>query len=254
MITSHHVGGVLLAPLLATQGLLARRAVPKLPEPDCHRSGSTGCGPPLSLLVLGDSAAAGVGVAHQADALTGQILARLTGHYTVHWRIEATTGATTGDTLERLAALPPEKFDVAVTSLGVNDVTRGKRRGTWLSQQRALVELLRRRFGVQRIMLSSLPPVHVFPALPQPLRWFLGSRTRYFDHALAGFCAVTEGCEHIAPDYTFEESMMASDGFHPGAGVYREWGAAVAEHILRGQAPLASSPASRSRSCTNPAG
>ena len=57
MITPHHVGGLVLAPILATQGLWTRRVVPKLPEPPCPRSGKVGCGQPLRLLVLGDSAA-----------------------------------------------------------------------------------------------------------------------------------------------------------------------------------------------------
>jgi hypothetical protein len=33
--------------------------------------------------------------------------------------------------------------------------------------------------------LSGLPPMHRFPALPQPLRWYIGSRARDFDRALA---------------------------------------------------------------------
>jgi lysophospholipase L1-like esterase len=240
VITSHHVGGVLLAPLLATQGVVTRIVVPKLPEPACPRSGSSGCGPSLRLLVLGDSAAAGVGATNQADALTGQILAGLTDHYTVHWRIEATTGATTADTLKRLATLPIQTFDVAVTSLGVNDVTRGRRVGTWILQQRALVGLLRRRLGVDLVLLSALPPVHLFPALPQPLRWFLGSRTRYFDRALARFCATTADCEHLKPEFSRKRTTLASDGFHPGPGVYREWAAAVVERIRAARPPAGS--------------
>ncbi len=52
-----------LAPLLLWQGRHVRRVTPRLPEAAGPRAGTTGHGPPLRLLVLGDSAAAGVGVA-----------------------------------------------------------------------------------------------------------------------------------------------------------------------------------------------
>jgi hypothetical protein len=34
-------------------------------------------------------------------------------------------------------------------------------------------------------VLSGLPPMHRFPALPQPLRWYVGSRARDFNRVLA---------------------------------------------------------------------
>ena len=53
---------VVLSPLLICQGMYVRRVTPKLPEADGPRSGEAGSGALLRLLVLGDSAAAGVGV------------------------------------------------------------------------------------------------------------------------------------------------------------------------------------------------
>ena len=82
----------------------------------------------------------------QAEALTGRVLAGLADHHTVQWRVEAVTGAKTADALERLDALPNEGFDVAVTSLGVNDVTGGTRLGTWLATP-GLEELVENRQG-----------------------------------------------------------------------------------------------------------
>ena len=63
-----------LAPVIIAQGLYVRRVTPRLPEPEGERSGVNGAGPPLSLLILGDSAAAGVGVATQDQALSGQLV------------------------------------------------------------------------------------------------------------------------------------------------------------------------------------
>ncbi|MCC6374061.1 MAG: SGNH/GDSL hydrolase family protein, partial [Moraxellaceae bacterium] len=76
---------VALAPLLLTQGMYVRRVTPKLPEPQGARVGVTGTGKPLRLLIVGDSAAAGVGAAHQNDALLGQLVAALATEFEVSW-------------------------------------------------------------------------------------------------------------------------------------------------------------------------
>jgi hypothetical protein len=60
-----------LGPLLLAQGLYVRRKTPLLPEPPGARSGFAGTGRLLRVLILGDSAAAGVGAASQLSALSG---------------------------------------------------------------------------------------------------------------------------------------------------------------------------------------
>ena len=141
--------------------------------------------------------------------------------------------ATTRTTIDRLRQSPPATFDVAVTSLGVNDVTSGSSVRGWIRRQAELVELLGGRFGARQILLSGLPPVHRFPALPQPLRWYLGARSRRFDRALARWAQARSDCEHVALGFTLDPALMASDGFHPGPGVYALWGREVGERIQR---------------------
>ena len=55
----HQLLTVALGPVLLMQGLAVRRRVPKLPEPPGAREGTTGDGPPLRIVIVGDSAAAG---------------------------------------------------------------------------------------------------------------------------------------------------------------------------------------------------
>lgn len=210
-----------------------RRTVPQLPEPGGAREGVRGSGPPLRLLIAGDSAAAGVGAATQDEALSGRLVAALAGAFEVRWKLLAHTGATTGDLLERLQQAPAEAFDVAVTSLGVNDVTGRTSLAAWRRRQRRLVELLGSRFQARRILLSGLPPMHRFPALPQPLRWYVGSRARDFDRALAGVADAQVGCEFVGLDYAMMDlQAMAADGFHPGPAVYRRWADELARRII----------------------
>ena len=54
-----------LLPVLFVQGTKVRKNTPRLLEASGERQGIVGKGKPLSLLILGDSAAAGVGVENQ---------------------------------------------------------------------------------------------------------------------------------------------------------------------------------------------
>ena len=114
-----------LAPLLAAQGFYVRRTVPVLPEPPGSRHGTRGSGPLIRLLILGDSAAAGVGAVSQTEALSGQLVAALAADRQVTWRLIARSGYTTRGLLSHLQQHPlAGEWDVAVISLGVNDGTR----------------------------------------------------------------------------------------------------------------------------------
>lgn len=229
----HVLAGIALAPVLLAQGRRVRSTVPLLPEPAGARAGVSGEGPPLRLLVLGDSAAAGVGAATQDEALSGRLVAGLASRFTVSWKLEAFTGATTADTLERLLKAPGEEFDVVVTSLGVNDVTGGCSLAAWQRRQIKLIALLEDKFGPRHILLSGLPPMHRFPALPQPLRWYIGNRAQQFDRVLAGFTRGHGRCEFVELGYAMMDARaMATDGFHPGPAIYALWAAELVRRIL----------------------
>ena len=102
MSLRHALATGALAPVLLAQGRRLRRTVPSLPEPAGARSGASGSGPLLRLLVAGDSAAAGVGAQTQDDALTGRIVAGLAPSFHVRWKLLAFTGAMTVDMLDHL--------------------------------------------------------------------------------------------------------------------------------------------------------
>lgn len=231
----HTLATVALGPLLLVQGRHVRRVTPRLPEPDGARTGVAGQGRPLRLLIAGDSAAAGVGAIRQEEALAGQLVAALAPRFEVQWRLEAKTGYTTADAHGHLLALPDEAFDVVVTSLGVNDLTAGVSLKRWLAQQADLVGLLRARFRARQVLLSALPPMHLFPALPQPLRWYLGAQADRFNDGLAAWAATRDDCRFVSTDFAPDAAAMASDGFHPGPPAYAHWAALLARHIAAGQ-------------------
>ena len=223
---------VLLAPVIGVQAVLVHRRAILLPEPEGARTGLTGTGAPLRVLIVGDSSAAGVGAATQNSGLAGQLARALAPHFTVDWRLEAATGATTAATLARMTALEPDRFDIAVQALGVNDVTRAVTRARWIRQQQALHDLLRDRFGVRHIFASGLPPMGLFPLLPQPLRWVLGAQAKRLDLALASLARANPQLCHIPFDLPQEARFFARDGYHPGPEAYTLWAGNLARHIL----------------------
>lgn len=221
-----------LLPLLLIQGVYAGRKAGKLPEPSGPRSGATGKGAPLSLLITGDSSAAGVGANHQDEALTGHLLQTLRHAYNITWRIEAKTGDTTADTAARLKAANAQKFDLVVVALGVNDITGSTTLPKFLAKRRVVYEILHEKFGAKRIIASGLPPIGHFTLLPQPLRWVMGRQAQRYDRALA-IQAQELGVEYMPFALKYKPELMARDGFHPAPEAYRLWARMLAHHIQR---------------------
>ena len=218
-VLSHTV----LLPILLAQAAYVRRNVIELPEPPGERSGVVGDGPPLRLLIIGDSSAAGVGVATQAEALLGLLTGRLSQIARVEFDLVARTGAKTVEAVSWLGHLPRDRYDVVVTALGVNDVTKATPLTRWLSLQAQLMGRLETEYGARRIIVSGLPPMGQFPLLPQPLRWAMGRRALWFDKHLRRLVATRPACTPVTIDMGLDDTNMSADGFHPGPSVYAAW-------------------------------
>jgi lysophospholipase L1-like esterase len=226
-----------LAPLLAAQAVATRRRAPVLPEAAGPRDGRVGRdgAQPLRLLIAGDSSAAGVGVAHQEQALAGYLtrsLHRIAAR-PVAWALHARSGLTTQQVhaLLRSDALP--EAEVAVVMTGVNDVIDLVPPKRALQHREALADWLLGERGVKHVVFAPLPPVHRFPLLPQPLRKVMGDDARRHDDALAAWAAARRGVSHLTIEFELTPQAMASDGFHPGEPVYRACGEAIAAHIAK---------------------
>ena len=228
---------LVLSPLLLAQAVHTRWRLPKLPEAAGPRRGRVSAeGAPanaqLGLLIVGDSSAAGVGVDLQDDALAGRLSQALTRRLglAVQWQLCANSGVTTAQAAGLLVdALPA---DVAVVVTGVNDVVDRVRPAIALTARAALVADLRRRAGVRHVVLTPVPPMHCFSGLPQPLRWLAGRDAAAHERALAGWAARQDGVSHLPFDLPLHDpAMLARDGFHPAAPLYRLWGETLAEHI-----------------------
>ena len=224
---------LLLSPVLVAQAVATRVRMPRLPEAQGERAGETGHGPLLRLLIVGDSSAAGVGVALQHDALAGHLSRALAAQCfaRVRWQLLARSGVTSAQCLQWLASEAPALADVAVVVLGVNDVVEQVPSQRAVRSREAIANRLRNAHGVMHVVFAPLPPVHRFPGLPQPLRWVAGADARRHDAAVADWAAGRSDVSHVPIDLPLNRGVMAGDGFHPGEPVYRVCGVALAEHI-----------------------
>ncbi|SFP70015.1 Lysophospholipase L1 [Amycolatopsis arida] len=224
---------VALAPALVAQGLRLRRSVPRLPDAAGPHLGVVGSeGPPLRLLVIGESTVAGVGARDHGEALTGQLaaeLSRRTGR-PVRWRAIGRSGATAGALHGELAAgTLDEPADVVVVALGVNDTVALHAAPRYRRDLLRLIATLRARLGPVPVVLTGVPPLAKFPALPQPLRTVLGLRARALDAAAASLVALPGVAHAPLPRVLLTPGSFATDGFHPGPAGYRLW----ADHLAR---------------------
>ena len=77
-----------------------------------------------------------------------------------------------------------DALPISLISVGVNDVTHFTSLRRWQQQCQQIQALLARKFQCNLVIFSELPPIHLFPAIVQPLRWVLGHRAKLFNQAL----------------------------------------------------------------------
>ncbi|WP_339975943.1 SGNH/GDSL hydrolase family protein [Gymnodinialimonas mytili] len=213
------------------QGVWVAARATRLPEAEGPRAGVAGAGPDLRLLILGDSSAAGVGVARQEAALAGQVVADLARSHRVSWRLVAKSGATARSAQALLQSTPAGTFSHALVALGVNDTKNFVPLPRFEAAYAATLDQLSTRFGVRHVVLSGVPPMGLLPILPRPLRDVLGARAARFDTVIRALAAARGG-QHLPMDFTEDISQMAEDGLHPGPDIYAAW-AARAAALLR---------------------
>jgi lysophospholipase L1-like esterase len=229
--SSYYATTALIMPLLLIQALWVRLTTLKLPEPLGKRSGSCGKGRELKLLIIGDSAAAGVGVNSQNDGLACQLATKLATKHKVNWNLIANTGNTSVDVINELRSLPEQSLDYVLVSVGVNDVTYLTRTNNWITNLNTIVELLNTKFGSPKVLLTGVPPIHLFTAIPNPLRWWLGLRAKRLNELMIGIVKGNEVSSVLSFDLPFQPEFLAEDGMHPSKLAYQAWADKAADAI-----------------------
>jgi lysophospholipase L1-like esterase len=226
-----------LGPLLLPQSRWLRRNALRLPEAAGPREGEVGEGEPLlRLLVVGDSSAAGVGVADQAQALAlplARCLADRLGAK-VAWQLVAQTGINTAEARELVRRSSLRPADLVVTALGVNDVSSQTSADRFIHQTDLLWSELQQRTGARWAVFSGLPPMHILRAVPHPLRWYLGRYAAWLDGAVQEWTG-ERGLGYCALQWSTDPAVLADDGFHPGPRLYPQWAHRLAAIVVEGR-------------------
>jgi lysophospholipase L1-like esterase len=215
-----------LFPVLFTQGLWVRSRTPRLQPASGALEGVQGTGHALNLLALGDSIVVGVGVRDTREAMPSQLAASLADELgcAVHWQARGSNGAATTDLLASLEQADLHAApDLVVISNGINDVTGLASTRTFSDGKQRLYQALADRFPNAVLAQLGMPPMHLFPALPQPLRGLLGERAAAFDARLARLALQYANLRHFPFTRLPPVEMFASDGYHPNEAGIKAW-------------------------------
>lgn len=222
-------------PFLIPQALYVRRTAPRFEGASGPDRGTTGEGSPLRLHAVGDSIIAGVGASDYSRALIGRTAEALSTRLerTVDWSARGRIGARSADLLaDLIGRMEPDPADVVLVSVGVNDVTGLRTTTAWVRNLQSIIGRLREHSPDAIIAFAGLPPLSVFPVLPQPLRAVIGLRGRTFDEAALDVVSQHERVVHVPINIEISPEQFADDGFHPSEESYIDFGAAVADAVI----------------------
>ena len=221
------------APLLLLQGAWVRLRTSRLPA-SRKRCGTAGAGPQERTLVgIGDSIVAGVGVQEAEQGLVAQLAAVLAGRarLRVRWRAIGQPGADSRMLLEMIEAAATElDADLVLISCGVNDAARGSEPAAFRRRLQRAVELIAASARHPPTVFAGIPPLECFPALPWPLSRLLGERARRLREqaiALTGY----RGLKVVIFPDRLAAADFARDGFHPGPVACANWAGWIANGL-----------------------
>ncbi len=216
--------------LLVTEAKLARRTIGQPTSHAPRAAGSYGRGrrgqEPVRLVVIGDSAAAGLGC-ERADQTPGALLAGGIARdlrRRVDLEVVARTGARSADLEVQVAQALRRPVDAAVIVIGANDVTHRVPIAAATRDLRRAVQTLRDA-GAQ-VVVGTTPDLGSVKPLLQPLRTLAAQISRRMAAAQtvatveAGGTAVSLG-DLLGPEFESSPHLWSPDRFHPSPDGYR---------------------------------
>jgi len=215
-----------LSPVLVAQGRYVRHAIPRLPHAPEPWHGERAGPQPVSVLGLGDSTIAGVGVLDPLDGLVAQFSLRVHEELSrgVRWRAVGRSGATTKDLLGHyLPATLAEPADLVFVSIGANDAKNLVSLKATVERFERLLSVLHAGHPTATLIFSSLPAFHLFRSLPQPLRAIIRAHSQAIERSVRPIIEAAPWAIMSPPPPGYHETFFAEDGFHPSVDGYRDW-------------------------------
>jgi lysophospholipase L1-like esterase len=227
-------GGAVYALLLGQAAVARHRIGPAQDSPlDADARYGGGTGEPVRLALLGDSGAAGFGVASVGETTGAQLALGLASSLDrpVDLHTFAVVGAQSEDLADQVTQALAHNPDAAVIMIGANDVTHKVTPGRSVALLTRAVHLLRE--AEVEVVVGTCPDLGTVRPIPHPLKWV----ARRWSRSLAAaqtVGAVEAGARTVAlADLLGSEFdahpdiMFGPDRFHPSADGYRALAAAL---------------------------
>jgi len=193
--------------------------------------------PTLRLVLLGDSAAIGVGVEWLSETVGGQLARMLaegtpeSGERHVLLSSVGVAGSRSTDLATQVArALLGDRPDVAVVLIGANDAAAMRSPEESAEHLGAAVRRLREA-GVE-VVVGTCPDLGAVRSVAPPLRQLAGLLGRRMARAQARAVQAAGGTvvdlgEETGAVFRADAGTLCYDGFHPSADGYRVWAHAL---------------------------
>ena len=220
-----------LFPVYFSQAFALRRHALQLAPAVGSREGRIGRGEPLHFLAIGDSIIAGVGARRIEQSTVGHVARFMSGRLSreINWLAAGMIGASARRVRRDVVpALPQQRFDAILVSVGVNDVLKLERSARFRRQLLKLVRDLRTHSPQAVIGFLGLPPLDEFPKLRRPLRWIVGHRVRKFDAVARDALTRMPNVMHIPVRFSPRLDMFSNDGLHPSEASQRRLAKVIA--------------------------
>ncbi len=200
----------------------------------------------ISLLTIGESTIAGVGVKTHGEGFTGTLAQEISARLgiNVEWKVYARSGYTAQMLTERmLPKITENEADIIVIGLGGNDAFRLNSPAKWRNAIKELVVKLRLKFPETPIVFANMPPIKEFPAFTPLIKFALGNLVEILGDELKRVTEPLPNVYYSSEKITLngwidkfsvdtETSEFFSDGVHPSLFTYHTWAKDLANFIL----------------------
>jgi len=235
-----------LLPLMYIQGKRIRKNVPVLPEASGPEGKCfTGSGSKLTVLYLGESTMAGVGVETHAEGFAGTLSQLLSEEFdlAIDWKVYAKRGYTAFEIHKKMLPLITENTaDLIVIGLGGNDAFTLNTPWKWGSQIRALINSLQQQFTNTPLLFLNMPPIKEFPAFTPLIKFSIGNLVEILGEELAVVVREFKDVYYCTQNITLADwakrldadadvTVFFSDGVHPAKITYQIWAKDVSGFI-----------------------
>ena len=221
-----------------------RKEIPMLPNAD-DLKGTAGSeySESLSVLFLGESAIAGVGVTSNYDGLGGQVSKNLASllHKKINWQVVAHTGYDAQQVIDiLLPKIRGEHYDLILIQLCVNDTFKLTPPVIFSLRIEEIINHLKEKYPPAKILFVNNAPIRDM-SFPRLMKFILGNILDEQGKVIADLVDQHDDLYFITQKLKYSDWLIRypnkpredffSDGVHPSAFTYARWSEDICEFI-----------------------